>query len=132
MYVYKLCVYLNDHRLVHLLSPKTIFFHGITRWFDSSTFVLPLTLANVTPVQSPSQDQFPWSPVHVSLVSLPSSIPVNHLPCCPIAGSECVFFFLLQHNLTLPGLPPFADCCSKLLRARECDELKGSCTWGLS
>lgn len=93
MYVYKLCVYLNDHRLVHLLSPKTIFFHGITRWFDSSTFVLPLTLANVTPVQSPSQDQFPWSPVHVSLVSLPSSIPVNHLPCCPIAGSECVFFF---------------------------------------
>jgi len=92
MYVYELCVYLNYHQLVHLLSSKTIFFHGVTRWFDSSTCV-PLTLANVTPAQLPSRDQFPWSPVHVSLVSLPSSIPVNHLPCCPFAGSGMRIFF---------------------------------------
>ena len=91
MYVYELCV-LELPSTSASIIPKTIFFHGVTRWFDSSTCV-PLTLANVTPAQLPSRDQFPWSPVHVPLVSLPSSIPVNHLPCCPFAGSGMRIFF---------------------------------------
>jgi len=117
---------------MHLLSPKTILFHGITRWFDSSIFVIPHTLANVAPAQSPSRGQFPGHLFMCHWFSLPSSIPVNHLPCSSIAGLECVFFFLLQCNLIFLGVPPFTDSCSKLLRAWECDELNGNCTWGLS